>query len=366
MDDPLGKPPNIEYDSWVKNELESVKHRTVWTIENCSKRFKEYRKSWLSNPFKVIGLGVETKWIFKLDPIGSFCQNPDHEHPYPFKCHSGKSECHYYPSIELGDWSTSFRFNAVKRIYINGTELRTKLGETGWSSMGLPVYLSRTFLKDDVVNDTLTIVCDIELTADAEIKTTEEYGYQIESRGIENNLAHVTDEFEENIIGSRESSDVIIKCYDKEFYCHQSVLSARSPVFRAMFQAKMKEKETGSIDIEEFPSEVVKKMLFYVYSGIVPDVNIWGKELLNIAEKYQLQHLKMSIGEKLVSIIDEDNCVEYLVLGDLFNLKEMKDAAVHSIKRNVDRFMESKNWKKDLQNLSSSLVLEILERVLEK
>ena len=85
----------------------------------------------------------------------------------------------------------------------------------------------------------------------------------------------------------------------------------------------MKEKETGSIDIEEYPSEVYKKMLFYMYSGIIPDVDEWGKELLNIAEKYQLQQLKMSIGEKLVSTINDDNCVEYLALGDLFNLKEM-------------------------------------------
>jgi len=365
----VGKPPNIKYDSWVNNELESVEHRTVWTIENCSKRFREYRKCWSSNPFKVIRssrLGVETKWIFILDPIGSFCQNPDHDHPYPFKCHSGKSECHYYPSIELGNWSESFMFNAVKRIYINGTELKTKLGENKWTSMKTPVYLSRTFLKDDVVNDTLTIVCDIVLTADADVKTTEEHGYQIESREKKINFVLLEDEFEKNIIGNKESSDVVIKCDDKEFYCHQSVLSARSPVLRAMFQTKMKEKETGSIDTEEYPSEVYKKMLFYMYSGIIPDVDEWGKELLNIAEKYQLQQLKMSIGEKLVSTINDDNCVEYLALGDLFNLKEMKDAAVHSIKRNVDRFMESKNWKKDLQNLSSSLVLEILERVLEK
>jgi len=365
MDESLGKPPNIKYDSWVNNELESLEHWTVWTIENCSMRFKEFRKCWTSNPFEVVGLGVQTKWIFKLDPIGDFCQKPEHIDEFPNRCHSSKSKCDYYPSITLEDLSESSRFKAVKRIYINGTEPRHRFGETGWSPMGLHLYLSKNFLKDDAVNDTLTIVCDIVLTADADIKTTEEHGYQIKSREKEFNLLHVT-EFEKNIIGNKESSDVTINCDDKEFYCHQSVLSARSPVFRAMFQTKMKEKETGSIDIEEYPSEVVKKMLFYVYSGIVPDVDKWGKELLNIAEKYQLQHLKMTLGEKLVPMINDDNCVEYLALGDMFNLKDMNDAALNFIKRNVDRFMENKKWKKDLLSLSPILIWGVLEKVLKK
>jgi len=360
MDGFDGKPPNIKYDLWLNNKLEVVKLRTVWTIDNCSLRTKEFLKCWSSNPFEVIGFGLQNKLVFKLDPVGWSCPKALHANGY--NC---KSECQKRPSIKLDYLAHCPRLNAVKRIYINGTELRNSSGEIGWSSTMSPVYLSRTFLKDDVRHDTLTIVCDIRLTTDDDIKTTEEHVNQIKCREKEMNFEHL-DKFEKTILGNKESSDVTIKCDDKEFYCHQSVLSARSPVLRAMFQTKMKEKETGSIDIEEFPSEVVKKMLFYVYSGIVPDIDKWGKELLNIADKYQLLELKMSLGKKLASIIDDENCIEYLALGDLFNVKEMKDTAINVIKRNVDHFVKKKNWKKELQNLSSPLVLEILEKVIEK
>jgi len=360
MDGFDGNPPNIKYDLWLNNKLEVVKLRTVWTIDNCSLRTKEFLKCWSSNPFEVIGFGLQSKLEFILDPIGWLC--PKSYHSKPCLC---KRECQTYPLIKLDYLSHCPRLKAVKRIYINDTELRNSSGKIGWSSIGLPVYLSKTFLRDDVRHDTLTVVCDIRLTTDDDIKTTEEYVNQIKCREKEINFEHL-EKFEKTILGNKDSSDAIIKCDGKEFYCHQSVLSAKSPVFRAMFQTTMKEKETGSIDIEEFPSEVVKKMLFYVYSGVVPDIDKWGKESLNIAEKYQLLELKMSLGMKLASIIDDNNCIEYLALGDLFNVKEMKDAAVNVIKRNVDSFVKKKNWKKDLQNLSSPLVLEILEKVIEK
>ena len=41
-----------------------------------------------------------------------------------------------------------------------------------------------------------------------------------------------------------------VACGDRVFECHQFMLSARSPVFRAMFQSDMTEAQTKRVDIQ--------------------------------------------------------------------------------------------------------------------
>ena len=50
---------------------------------------------------------------------------------------------------------------------------------------------------------------------------------------------------------SKEMSDIQIKCGDKTFDAHQLILSAWSPVFRGMFLAEMKEKESRMVEIQD-------------------------------------------------------------------------------------------------------------------
>jgi len=224
------------------------------------------------------------------------------------------------------------------------------------------------------------------------------------------NYVQMIENFEKNVIGNMDSSDVTIKCDGKKFYCSQSVLSGKSPVFKLMFQTLKKDEKTGSSEIEnlifeeiEFPNDVVKRMLFYLYSGIVPDVENWFKELLRIAEKYQLQDLKMSLGEKLISslnegkfksskfkellriadkyqfqdlkislgvklisTLNEGNCIEYLNLGNFFQLKELEEASLCFIKKDMESFFERKKWKKDLEHLPSSLAEKLMKKILLK
>ena len=45
-----------------------------------------------------------------------------------------------------------------------------------------------------------------------------------------------------------------------------------------MFQTMKKKQEIGQLVLEEFefPNDVVERMLFYLYMGVVPDVEILG------------------------------------------------------------------------------------------
>ena len=191
------------------------------------------------------------------------------------------------------------------------------------------------------------------------------------SNETNSNYAQLIENFEKNIIGNRDSSDVTVKCNGKDFYCFQNCLSAKSPVFKAMFQTMKNDENTGSneklvLEEIEFSNDVVKRILFYLYSGIEPDVDNWGKEMLLFAQKYQLEDLTMSLGSKLISTLNDDNCIEYMKLGDLVHVKELKEASLRFIMKDLDSYFEQKNWKKDFEQLSSSLRDEVRKEIFEK
>ena len=77
---------------------------------------------------------------------------------------------------------------------------------------------------------------------------------------LNQSLEALAEDFKKSFL-SKEMSDVQIKCGDQTFDAHQLILSTRSPVFQGMFQAEMKEKKCGHVDIEDLKPEVVSEML---------------------------------------------------------------------------------------------------------
>lgn len=65
-------------------------------------------------------------------------------------------------------------------------------------------------------------------------------------------------------------TDVELLVGDTTFSAHRSILSARSPVFAAMFSSGMKESQTGSVRIEDVDPDVFKDFLNYLYKGMLP------------------------------------------------------------------------------------------------
>jgi len=347
--------PNITCES----KLDVIEQRIVWTIDKYSVRSKQNKCSWKSSYFEFKGINdVNTKWELQLFPFGE-----DYSSYVAFKLYNRGSNC---PKV----------FYEVSVRGINDTKLHASTPPAGATSISNGSFsLIQKFIKigdnsnvlDCLVNDTLTVVCDITVLG-AETNTNAITAPDPASNFDEvKNLEQMSDDLLNSFkLRNKDSSDVIIKCEGKEFYCHQFILSARSPVFEAMLKTKMKELESGRIVIDDFSKNVVEKMLVYIYGGMVPIIDKDAKDLLNIAEKYQLQQLKISLGEKLVSILDNDNCIEYLAVGDLLHVKKLKDAALKYFKQNVNSIVNKENWKEGLNNLPAMLGWEIMEEVLKK
>jgi len=161
---------------------------------------------------------------------------------------------------------------------------------------------------------------------------------------------------------SSEYADITIVCGDKTFKCHKIILASRSPVFKTMFDADMKEKEAGSVEIKNMTPEVLENMLKYIYTSEAPDIDTLTQELFAAAEQYQLEKLKELCEAKLCSKIEVANCIEILVLADLYQATTLKVTALKFVADNIGN-MDASEWKKTLIAYPTLLV-EVMEMII--
>ena len=133
-------------------------------------------------------------------------------------------------------------------------------------------------------------------------------------------------------------------------HCHQFILSARSPVFKAMFQSNMTEKETQEVVILDMNAQVLFEMLTFMYTGKTSAEGELLIPLLKAADKYQLDMLKNVCIVKLCEIIEVRNCVDFLVIGDMYHAEFLKKFSLKFIAKNVSQVCKSSDWKKILLN----------------
>ena len=148
---------------------------------------------------------------------------------------------------------------------------------------------------------------------------------------------------------SKDFSDVKIVCGEEVFDCHQVVLAARSPVFRAMFQSNMKEAQSRKVEVLDVVPEVFSELLSFIYTGMIPKLEMFAEELLAAANKYQLDQLKEICVNHLCSIIDVKNCLHYLVIGDIYQAEQLKVSSLQYLDRHKARIFKSKDWKENLE-----------------
>jgi len=89
---------------------------------------------------------------------------------------------------------------------------------------------------------------------------------------------------------NRKMTDVEFFVGEESFGAHRSLLSARSPVFAAMFASGMMEAETGQVRIEDVDPNIFGIFLEFLYTGTFePSPN--DVDLFTVADKYQINTL---------------------------------------------------------------------------
>ncbi len=93
-----------------------------------------------------------------------------------------------------------------------------------------------------------------------------------------------------NAVVNRKFTDVELLVGDQSFPAHRFVLSARSPVFAAMFNSGMAETQTGQVRIEDVDPNIFRLFLEFLYTGPLKSFEE-TEQLFTLADKYQVETL---------------------------------------------------------------------------
>jgi len=121
---------------------------------------------------------------------------------------------------------------------------------------------------------------------------------------------------------------------EKEFSAHKVILTERCKVFEDMFNSNTVENELNSIQIDDLDEDVFEALLFYIYSGHSPHISSMPRELLQAADKYGLENLKLLAEIELTKITDFNNVCELSNVAHTCNAKSLLEFTVKFVTDN--------------------------------
>ena len=228
------------------------------------------------------------------------------------------------------------------------------------------------FCKESEVLDTnLTIVCDMDFISESTISSTQN------KDSLSKRISKQLCEDYSKMFLDEANSDVEIICGEKTFSCHRNILSARSPVFKAMFENDMEEKRLGQVMIKDFSSAVIEDLLMYIYSSTLGpssqemylNENDWNHvaDLLKAADVYQVDLLKASCEETLCRGLNLKHCLSSLIIGDMYRAPILKKNSMKMFLdyMNIVLAQNPDNWEMVVKNhpdLTIEITTEIAKR----
>ena len=117
------------------------------------------------------------------------------------------------------------------------------------------------------------------------------------------------------------------------------------------------------MEVEEEGQAELEKLRRFLYTGDIEMETMSGNALdfLKLADHYDLGDpvLKDRAEGCLLISLNEENMVEYLIAGDDFNARRLKDAARKLVKSKIRELMAEDGWK-EIFSGKKDLLIEIL------
>ena len=141
-------------------------------------------------------------------------------------------------------------------------------------------------------------------------------------------------------------ADIELKCGGASLSAHKAILSARSPVFAAMFGRGMAEAEASEVTLEGIEPAVLRSLVYFLYAeeldeGALDD----AAGLLAAADQYEVPRLVALCEEQLCEGIDEASAAARLVLAERHHAAQLKEACLDYIAAHAEAVMTSEGWQ---------------------
>ena len=224
--------------------------------------------------------------------------------------------------------------------YFEKTKKRKLTKTTNYGKIGAFVNRADIINNEELlINDTLTIHCDFVVISNCN---------NVSFDCFENadDLKRIALSDFENYLEEQEMCDVVLKAScGKTLKVHKFLLSARSPVFRAMFKTDMVENKNNIVKINDIEYNVLKELLRFIYAARVENLDILVVGILDAAEKYQVKGLKDICEDHLRKYVKIDNIVETLVLCNRFNMDTLKIQVANLMKMYAEDVIHTPGFK---------------------
>jgi len=132
-----------------------------------------------------------------------------------------------------------------------------------------------------------------------------------------------------------------------------------------MFKSEMEECKQNQVTIEDVDFEVLQEMVNYIYRGKSHRIGNLCKDLLIIADKYDLGRLRAMSEKAVCSSLTTDNVVELLILAEMHCLKNLKEKAIRFVSKHMKDVICTTTWQIMIPT-HPHIVNEVLEALVEK
>ena len=141
----------------------------------------------------------------------------------------------------------------------------------------------------------------------------------------------------ENVYNEMSGADFTLVFEGEEVPCHKHILAAASPVFKAMVENNTFREAIDSQANLNLSAEVGRAFLRFIYTGEMQEdvMKDNASAFLDMAQVYYLQKLKDMAEKELFSQLDKENMVTMAYLGELFEAKDIFEAALKIININI-------------------------------
>ncbi|XP_051197295.1 BTB/POZ and MATH domain-containing protein 2-like [Lolium perenne] len=159
-----------------------------------------------------------------------------------------------------------------------------------------------------------------------------------------------------NLLLSDEGADITFKVGGQTFPAHRCVLAARSSVFKEQLFGATTVTKSNIVEINDMEAEIFYALLVFIYTDSFPDWDrledeeddesgeeeegyeladeyaMWLLQLIEAADRYALQRLKLICAEQLVEYTDMDRVADIIVVAERRQCRLLKDSCVELIK----------------------------------
>ncbi|KAF6170524.1 hypothetical protein GIB67_031932 [Kingdonia uniflora] len=153
---------------------------------------------------------------------------------------------------------------------------------------------------------------------------------------------------------------------DASVHAHKAVLASRSPVFKAMLENEMEESRSGKIKMSCVPYDVLQSFVHFLYTAEVVSMDEQiASDLLVLADKYQVKHLKAYCEKFMSSKLNIENALMRFAFASQHNAQDLLAASLSIIIGNMDKITKRVEYK-ELVEEDPRVIVGIFEAYLAK